>query len=103
MQIKFEPAALLRLDEITRYTKDRWGAEQAGRYSDGLFAAIDGLADNHTRSTPIPADFAVSGFYFRYERHLVYWRRFPNGDIGIVSILHESMHQASRLRDDLRN
>jgi plasmid stabilization system protein ParE len=38
---------------------------------------------------------------FRYERHLVYWRRLSNGDIGIVTVLHERMHQIGRLREDL--
>jgi hypothetical protein len=42
----------------------------------------------------------VQGFFFRYERHFVYWRRLSNGDIGIVTILHERMHQIERLRDD---
>jgi len=101
MAVKLQPAALLRLDEIFLYTRDRWGAEQAKRYSDGLFAAIAGIADNITRSRPIPAGLEVRGFYFRYERHFVYWQRFANGDIGVVSILHEQMHQAARLRDDL--
>jgi plasmid stabilization system protein ParE len=36
----------------------------------------------------------------RYERHFVYWRRLSNGDIGIVTVLHERMHQIGRFRDD---
>lgn len=101
MAIKFQPAALVRLDEIYLYTRDRWGAEQAQQYSDGLFAVIDGIVDHRTRSRPIPAEFGVSGFYFRYQRHFVYWQVLTSGDIGIVSILHEQMHQMDRLRDDL--
>jgi plasmid stabilization system protein ParE len=102
MAVKLQPAALLRLDEIFLYTRDRWGAEQARRYSDGLFAAIEGLVDQRTHSRPIPVEFGVKGFYFRYERHFVYWQQFSNGDIGVVSILHDQMHQVRRLRDDLR-
>jgi len=41
----------------------------------------------------------VDGFFFRYERHFVYWRRLSNGDVGIVTILHERMHQMERFRD----
>lgn len=51
-------------------------------------------------SRPVPAEFGVQGFFFRYERHFVYWRRLSNGDIGIATILHERMHQIDRLRDD---
>lgn len=100
MAIKFQQAALLRLDEIFIYTRDMWGWEQAQRYSDGLFDAIGGVSDGTTRSRPIPAEFEVRGFYFRYQRHFVYWQPLSNGDIGIVSILHEQMHQISRLRED---
>ena len=100
MAVKLQQAALLRLDEVFVYTRDRWGEEQAQRYSDGLFEAIDGLSDGTTRSRPIPAEFGVRGFYFRYQRHFVYWQPLPSGDIGIASILHEQMHQLSRLRED---
>lgn len=31
----------------------------------------------------------------------VYWRRLSNGDVGIVTILHERMHQMDRFREDL--
>jgi hypothetical protein len=37
---------------------------------------------------------------FRYQRHFVYWRTLSNGDIGIVTILHERMHQIDRFRDE---
>lgn len=103
MEIRFEPAALLRLDDITRYTKETWGAEQARRYADGLFAAVEGVVDSTTASRPIPAQFGMQGFYFRYEHHYVYWRRLRNGQIGIVTILHERMHQLDRFRDDTRH
>ena len=29
-----------------------------------------------------------------------YWRYLSNGDIGIVTILHERMHQIDRFRED---
>ncbi len=100
MAVKFQQAALLRLDEIFVCTRDRWGEEQAQRYSDGLFDAIDGVSRGVTRSRPIPAEFEVRGFCFRYQRHFVYWQLLSNGDIGIVSILHEQMHRPSRLHED---
>jgi toxin ParE1/3/4 len=51
-------------------------------------------------SRPVPAEFGVEGYVFRYQRHFVYWRKLSNGDIGIVTILHERMHQIDPLRDD---
>ena len=48
----------------------------------------------------VPAEFGVEGYVCRYERHVIYWRRLSNGDVGIVTILHERMHQVDRFRED---
>lgn len=98
--VRVQAAASHRLDEIYRYTRDRWGAEQAERYITGLFEAFEGIASHAVASRPVPAEFGVEGFVFHYERHFVYWRRLANGDIGIVTILHERMHQIDRFRED---
>lgn len=31
---------------------------------------------------------------------VVYWKRLSNGDVGIVTVLHERMHQIARFRED---
>lgn len=98
--VRVQEAASHRLDEIYRYTRDRLGAEQAARYITGLFKAFDRIETHGVKSKPIPADFGVEGYFFRYDRHFVYWRRLSNGDIGIVTILHERMHQIDRFRED---
>ena len=98
--IRIQEGASRRLDGIYRYTWDRWGEDQAEAYITGLFAAFDKIATHAVVSKPIPAEFGVDGFFFRYERHFVYWRHLSNGDIGIVTILHERMHQIGRFRDD---
>ena len=98
--VRVQEAALLRLDDIHRHTRGRWGAEQADRYITGLFAAFERIECRGVASKPVPAEFGVAGYFFRYERHFVYWRWLPNGDIGIVTILHERMHQIDRFRDD---
>jgi len=98
--IRIQAGASLRLDDIYRYTRDRWGAEQAGHYVNGLFAAFDRIASHGVASKPVPAEFGVNGFVFRYEHHFVYWRKLSNCDIGIVTILHERMHQIDRFRED---
>jgi len=93
-------AASCRIDEIYRYTMKRWGAEQADAYINGLFNVFAKVATHEVLSRPVPAEFGVSGFFFRYEKHFVYWRYLNSGDIGIVTILHERMHQIGRLMDD---
>jgi plasmid stabilization system protein ParE len=103
MAVRVQEAASLRLDEIYRYTRDRWGATQAERYVTGLFEAFARIEGHGVASRPIPAEFGIDGYYFRHEHHFVYWRRLPDGDIGIVTILHERMHLTDRFRDDLRD
>lgn len=98
--MRVQEAASHRLDETYRYTRDRWGAEQADRYITGLFAAFDKIEPHGVMSRPVPAGLGVEGYFFRYERHFVYWRRLGNGDIGIVTFLHERMHQIDRFRED---
>lgn len=100
--IRVQEAASHRLDDIYRYTRDRWGKDQAARYITRLFEAFERIETHGVASQPVPADFGVDGYVFRYERHFVYWRGLENGDIGIVTILHERMHQIDRFRDDLR-
>lgn len=100
MSVRVQEAASLRLDEIYRYTRDRWGADQADRYITDLFLTFEQIEGHGVVSRPIPGEFGVEGFYVRHARHFVYWRRLSNGDIGIVTILHERMHQMDRFRDD---
>ncbi len=98
--VRIQKAASYRLDEIYRYTRHHWGVEQANRYISGLFEAFNGISSHSVASKPIPAHFGVSGYFFRYQRHVVYWRNLPGGDVGIVTVLHQRMHQIDRLRAD---
>lgn len=99
-KVRVQVTASYRIDEIYRYTRDRWGAQQADRYVTGLFQEFSRIETHAVASRPVPAEFGVDGYFFRYERHIVYWRRLSNGDIGIVTILHEKMHQIRRFRED---
>lgn len=101
MSIRIQEAASRRIDDIYQHTKKQWGKRQADKYILGLFAAFDRIASHGLLSKPIPADFGVlGGYFFRYERHFVYWRYLPDGGIGIVTILHERMHQIDRFSED---
>lgn len=103
MAIRVQEAASLRLDDIYRYARDRWGEVQADRDITGMFEAFERIEAHGVASKPIPAEFGVEGFFFRYEHHVVYWRRLSEGDIGIVAILHERMHQIDRFGEDFRD
>lgn len=98
--VRIQQAASHRLDEIYRYTLAQWGEAQAERYINGVFETFAGIDTHAVMSRPIPAAFGVDGYVVRYERHLIYWRRLTNGDVGIVTVLHERMHQIERFKDD---
>ena len=98
--VRVQEAAAVRIDEIHRYTRERWGDAQADAYVRGLFEAIEGIAAGAVASRPVPAEFGVDGYVFRYEKHFVYWKTLSNGATGIVTVLHERMHQIGRFLED---
>ena len=89
-----------RLDEIYAYTRDTWGEAQAERYIRGLFERFEAIADRRFPWRPIPAEFGVDGFVHRHEKHFIYWKVLQDGDIGIVTVLHERMHQLRCFAED---
>lgn len=89
-----------RLDEIFRYTSEQWGEPQAEHYIRGMFARFEAITAREFPWQPIPADFGVNGFVCRYERHFIYWKLLDDGAVGIVTILHERMHQFARCQAD---
>ncbi len=99
-QFLVQNAASFRIDEIYRYTLNQWGEEKAESYIFGLFKSFEKIGKHEVFSHPIPAEFAVDGFYFRYEKHFVYWKYLSSGVVGIVTILHERMHQIERFKED---
>ncbi len=98
--VRVRDAAAVRIDEIYRYTRDRWGEAQADAYIAGLFDAFEGIAEGRTASRPVPAEFGVDGYVFRYKRHFVYWKTLGDGAVGIVTVLHERMHRMDRFQED---
>lgn len=93
------PYANQQLDEIYQYTAGRWGEDQADRYINILFDYFSDVVSKSVTSRSIPAEFGVDGFFGKCEHHFVYWRMLKSGDIAIVAILHERMHQLQQIRD----
>jgi len=100
-QFLIQNAASFRIDEIYRYTLKQLGTEKAESYISGLFEAFEKIETHEVLSRPIPAELGVNGFFFRYEKHFVYWKYLSNGVVGIVTILHERMHQIERFKEEV--
>lgn len=92
-----------RIDDIYIYTRDTWGEDQAEAYIRGVFARFEEIAERRVAWRDVPREFGVDGFYCRNEHHYIYWRILPDGAVGIVTILHERMHQINRFREDAPN
>ncbi len=104
---KFFPTADKSQDAIWDYTYEEWGEAQANKYITGLHSHIQKLADKKLLWWPIPksfvlpADLEMEVFFSHYEKHYIFFRELRKGIIGIMSILHDSMHIPVRLREDL--
>jgi toxin ParE1/3/4 len=97
---RVQRAALDRLDAIYDYTADQWGEAQAEAYLRGLYARFEAIVARAFPWRPIPAEFGVSGYVCRYERHVIYWKVLDDGAVGIVTVLHDRMHQIDRFGED---
>ena len=88
-----------RIAEIYHYTFDRWGEDQADRYYQGLFDAFEAIASRNAQWRQLPAELGLSGYFYRYERHLIYWRMLEDNVVGIVTVLRERMSHGDLLRE----
>ena len=93
-------AAGQRLDEIFAYIRETWGQDQAETCIRTLFACFERIASRDLVWRVVPAEFGVEGFYTRCQHHYVYWRILSDGAVGIVTVLHERMHQMPCFRED---
>ncbi len=87
------------LTDIYVYTFGAWGEAQADKYLDGFYDCFARIINQSELWRPVPAEFGVDGFYTRYEKHLIYWRRSNASEVVVVTILHTSMLQFERLRE----
>ncbi len=100
MKIRILPAARARLLEIWDYTEAQWGESQADKYVRDLISAMDGLGGRRMSWRPVH-DAELDGvFFIRHAQHFIFFRSFPDGGVGVISILHESMDIPSRLSED---
>lgn len=94
-------------DKIWDDTVTKWGEAQAESYIRGLHAHLQRLCNNRLlwRRLPqrlaVPQDITREAYFSRYEHHYLFFRTLDNGDLGVMTILHERMDMAVRLREDL--
>ena len=104
---RFYPRADAAQDKIWRDTVTKWNEQQAVTYITGLHRHLQRLCDDRAlwRRLPqrlaVPVDIKREAYFSRYERHYVFFRVLDNGDLGVMSILHDRMDLPVRLMEDL--
>ena len=94
-EYRLSPAAEIDLEHIWTYTAERWGIDQADRYTDHLTTAFAELAQL-PKSAPA-CDHIRPGYRRRnIERHVIYFRITDYG-IAVVRILHDRMDEPRHL------
>jgi len=88
-ELRLTPAAVRDLEDIWRYTVQRWSISQADRYIDRLTACFEALAQAPLSA---PACDHIRPGYRRQlvESHVVYFRTGQDM-VTVVRILHERM------------
>ncbi|PHS15879.1 MAG: plasmid stabilization protein [Kangiella sp.] len=97
-QIVIQKAASFKLDEIYVYSKEKWGKKKAKVYIREMFDSFEKIDGNLVLSRKIPLEFCVDGFYYQYKKHFIYWKYLKKNNIGIVTILHQRMHQLKQFK-----
>ena len=88
-EYRLSPAATRDLESIWLYTLERWGLEQATRYTDELVAVFNELAENPALGTP--ADHIRKTYRRRrLGRHVIYFHT-TEYVIAVIRVLHDRM------------
>ena len=93
------PQADQHLDDIYEFTARHWSEDQADSYISTLFDFFGEIAAKNVIWRSIPAEFGVEGYVAKCNQHIVYWKALGSGELGIVAVLHERMHQIDRMRE----
>ena len=94
----FTETAERDVEKIIDYTLETWGADQTGKYIDGLERQAQLLADTPKLAKPVD-EFADGLRAFPYQSHVIYFIEAPHG-ITIARVLHENMNPALHLKQE---
>jgi toxin ParE1/3/4 len=95
---RFSKLARLDLIDISNYTLDRWGVDQAIRYLDSLEKCFGLIAANPNIGRK--CDHLRKGYRrIEHEKHVIFYRSDKTG-ILIVRILHQRILPEAKAMDD---
>lgn len=77
-------------DDIGLYTLNEWGFLQAEKYQRELDACFQKLTENTTMGRK-RRDLQLDVLCHPCNKHIIFFRRDPSGNVEILLILHERM------------
>ena len=96
MRLEITATAYQDLDEIEAYTVRVWGAAQAEKYLDSIYAAIDRIMEAPSHLLKSNARISANLVFYRVEKHLIFCDL--NEDcLSVLTIQHAARDLPSRL------
>jgi toxin ParE1/3/4 len=89
--------ALRDIQDIRKYSAERWGKTAAEKYLDELEAGLVRLKE-HPHLLKAEADFHAALMFYRVNRHLLVCDTQPRS-IVVLTVIHSSMDIPSRLAE----
>lgn len=101
MRYRIFKRAHQQLIDIWIYTDQEWGEKQSDKYIDGLYTAFKNVCEDPSSWRKVRGKRFAGIFFFRYQKHVVFFKQLKSGDVGIISVLHENMNLPHRLLSDI--
>ena len=95
LQYAISKKALSDLDEIWRYTVEKWSADQANRYYDLIFGEINYICQKP--DTGKPMDHVRKGYRASKVKSHVIFYRVANDVVEVIRVLHQRMDVSKKL------
>ena len=88
------------LADIWEYTFDAWSERQADAYYNMLIGACRKITENPQLFGTRYEEIAEGLRGYRANKHVVFYRILPEGDILVIRILHQRMDLKRRMLGD---
>jgi toxin ParE1/3/4 len=97
------PLARRDIVDVLKYTRERWGKDQAWEYRNLIREALNAIAAEPQRGKVRGTRPGILSYHIkqpgRDARHIVFYRVSGAGTLEIVRLLHDSMDFDEHLQD----
>jgi toxin ParE1/3/4 len=96
---KFTKKAVEDISQIWNYSYYKWSENQADKYYQILIENCKEIARNPELGKNY-SGIAINLFGFKVGRHIIFYRKLEENEVGIIRILHEQMDLESRIMEE---